>query len=1619
MGKRQTIIRSLLTGILTLGLLAVAPLAQATTVADVCNTSPNMCSGGVASINVTTIVTCPLIDFGQDETVLDFVAAGFPFVQINTGATLKAENIPRCSLTLIVGDLLVKLGGKLNVDKTVNNTPGTVKVIASDTIRVDRGGRITAIGGKQTAAHPTIDLLATNDISIAGIVEARGTSAIGNGGHILIESTAGLVTIEGTGNVKSKSTDPGGTLIRITACLGIEIFGTVDATSKKRQAVLELFSREGILIDGGKVQANIQIGELDPSDIHIMTIQARTDIIVRQNKAVISAYTKSTNKKGGTINILSTEGAFLCEAGDVKADSINGGSDGGFIDIQAFNDVLYDCDISAKGSKFNNGVGGVVALQSFQQDVLGSGKIDVSAANQGNIILTACANPITDGGSFSALPVLVAGQCENSPLTIPACVPTQPDACIDLEKEISVDGGITFFDADNPGDPDVPLVSVPSGALYRLIVTNCGTEDLENVLINDPVLNIVDFFVGDLAVGTDQTLTEGDIPELNVVQRCSDAGTFINVASTSGQGKDSGDPVMDSDPAIIECEGQPNIEIIKQISVDGGATFADADSPGDPDVSTIPLGSSVLYRLIVRNTGTQDLENVFINDPVLNIAGFFVGDLAVGAEITLTEGDIPALAVADRCTTTGTFINVAIVFGSEVGTGDQVTDSDPAVVECTGQPNIEIVKEVSVDGGATYVDANDAGSAPTVPLGNGVLYRLIVRNIGVEDLVNVEIDDPVLGIVGFVVGNLAVGQEVILTEGQIPELEVTDRCPTPGTVTNVAIVTGDGATSGDPVTDSDPAVVECIGQPDIEIVKEVSVDGGATYVDANDVGSAPTIPLNSGVLYRITVRNIGAEDLVNVEIDDATLGIVGFVVGNLAVGQEVILTEGQIPELEVANRCATPGTITNVAVVIGDGTPSGDPVTDSDPAVVECEGQPNIEIVKEVSVDGGATYVDANSSGDPDVPTIPLGSGVLYRITVRNIGATDLANVLINDPILGIAGFFIGDLLVGAEVILTEGQIPALEVANRCETPGTVTNVALVFGQEVGTGDQVTDSDPAVVECEGQPNIEIVKEVSVDGGATFLDANDAGSAPIVPLGNGVFYRLIVRNIGVEDLVNVEIDDPILGIVGFVVGNLAVGQEVILTEGQIPELEVVDRCQTPGTVTNVAIATGDGATSGDPVTDSDPAVVECTGQPDIEIVKEVSVDGGVTFFDANDVGSAPVVSLGNGVLYRFIVRNIGVEDLVNVEIDDPILGIVGFVVGNLAVGQEVILTEVEIPELEVTDRCPTPGTVTNVAIVTGDGTPSGDPVTDSDPAVVECQQDGICLVIIDEDGLDNNMSTIEDAAAIHGTTSQLLLNEDKPTKVGNPPLRWNTMFPGDVVLLSPGRVNDEGWFAPPPNPPWPLADFAAGVLPQDQLDKINDVMPLRNQELVRLIGRTCVAIVYDSDISINFDPLQANLQGERLGAFSFTVLAIEVPGSIAESTSDTSLYDLWLRIESPLVPTEGFDVEIHEHVPDSIEIIRANFVGTTLDVRGSTDSFGPCGGPGPGAPEDFRAFMTVTVDGPDAGTDPNVNPFILEVPMTLTSGDRCGIVLKDILENLDGRRVTISTDEGGAYNDVVR
>ncbi len=292
-------------------------------------------------------------------------------------------------------------------------------------------------------------------------------------------------------------------------------------------------------------------------------------------------------------------------------------------------------------------------------------------------------------------------------------------------------------------------------------------------------------------------------------------------------------------------------------------------------------------------------------------------------------------------------------------------------------------------------------------------------------------------------------------------------------------------------------------------------------------------------------------------------------------------------------------------------------------------------------------------------------------------------------------------------------------------------------------GAPVSDDDAAILVCFGTPEIDLRKEVSVDGGTTWLDADTDADAVATPVGSGVQYRFLIENVGTQDIDSLSISDPSLGLANVPVpGTLAAGDTITVTaaDTDFGALDQPDRCASAGDVTNTATISGTSAETNTPVSDSDSAVVRCQGPanpPAIQILKQVSVDGGTTWLDADTGADAPVVMVGSGVRYRFVVENVGTEAIRFLSLSDPSLGLNNVSVIALSPGITLELNSSQ-PGLESLDQpnlCATAGDVTNTATVSGTSQDTNTPVTDTDSAVVRCEQPAIPATCTVCSGLD--------------------------------------------------------------------------------------------------------------------------------------------------------------------------------------------------------------------------------------------------------------------------------------------
>lgn len=292
-----------------------------------------------------------------------------------------------------------------------------------------------------------------------------------------------------------------------------------------------------------------------------------------------------------------------------------------------------------------------------------------------------------------------------------------------------------------------------------------------------------------------------------------------------------------------------------------------------------------------------------------------------------------------------------------------------------------------------------------------------------------------------------------------------------------------------------------LNEPSINIEKLISTDGGMTFIHAN-TAPGPNIVSSINPIYKITVTNNGNAELTDVVISDNVLGPIANL-PNFAIGETY---------QTIINGTWALGQHNNIATATGN---FGEQVvTDSDSAyyVGVLAG---IKLIKEISIDGGITWLHANTSPGPFI-----GSSVTpkFRFTVTNIGSNTLTDVTVMDDVFGL-------------VISTPTLDPSdslIYVTSQAWAAGQHVNI----GTATGTFDNVAykDSDRAYYYGVSGPAIDIQKFVSVDNGNTWIDANTP-PGPKLADGNTPKFRYVITNTGDSSLIDIIITDDIYGPIG--------------------------------------------------------------------------------------------------------------------------------------------------------------------------------------------------------------------------------------------------------------------------------------------------------------------------------------------------------------------------------------------------------------------------------------------------------------------------------------------------------
>jgi uncharacterized repeat protein (TIGR01451 family) len=594
-----------------------------------------------------------------------------------------------------------------------------------------------------------------------------------------------------------------------------------------------------------------------------------------------------------------------------------------------------------------------------------------------------------------------------------------------VDTPVPVQGGLELTksaDASAVRDP----AQVGDKIIYHFSATNTGTAQVTGVVISDPLPGLTPLIYSWPArpgvLGVDQTVTA--TATYTLTQADLDLGHVANHAFVTGNVPgDSPDPEAPGE-ADTPLPGRGGFEFRKT---------ADASGVHNP----ARVGDVITYRFAATNTGTAQVTNVAISDPLPGLSNLTYvwpgtpGVLGVGQTVTatatyaLTQADLDAGHVA----------NLAHVTGDVPGDGP-----DPTMPGNEDTP-------LPVEGRFEFTKTADASAVRTpARVGDEITYHFTATNMGTAAVTGVVVKDPLLGLstVAYIwpdaarPGVLCVGQTVTATASYV----LTQADLDAGHVANQALVTGQLPGDGPDPAASGDADTPLPGQGGFEFTKTA---------DASGVGHPAQV--GDTITYHFTATNTGTAQVNDVVVSDTLPGLSPLTYtwpdaakpGVLGVGQTVtatatyLLTQADLDLGHVANHALVTGDVP------GDG-PNPEVPGDADTPL---PGQGSFDFSK--TADNSAVHDPAR-----------VGDIITYRFEVRNTGTARVTGVVITDQLPGLSPLTYiwpdpaqpGVLGVGqtatatATYELTAADLKAGHVVNQATVAGTMPDGDMVAGDD-------------------------------------------------------------------------------------------------------------------------------------------------------------------------------------------------------------------------------------------------------------------------------------------------------------------------------------------------------------------------------------------------------------------------------------------------------------------------------------------------------------------------------------------------------------------------------------------
>ncbi|MGJ8609527.1 MAG: beta strand repeat-containing protein, partial [Octadecabacter sp.] len=760
--------------------------------------------------------------------------------------------------------------------------------------------------------------------------------------------------------------------------------------------------------------------------------------------------------------------------------------------------------------------------------------------------------------------------------------PTGVTDTVTADTTLTIDPAAATYILDLEKSASLPAFAAVGDTInYGIEVSNIGNLTLENVVIDDPTLNLT------CTIGTLAPLASDDscVGSYVIAQSDIDAGVVFNEATASATGADD----VSSDVSVPGPTRAPAFTVVKTPSAD----------------TDVAVDTVVTYEHLVTNTGNVTLTDITLTDTHTSASGTqslafdpsnVIASLAPGASVTVTTS--------------------YTITQDDIDAGDDVTNT----VNATATPPVDTT--VAPASGSAVVDLEDIAPAISVIKtetdGDAAFANLPTT----EDFTFAVTNDGNVTLVGFVLTDDLTGFSCTLPD--IAPLTSVTTCldvsalSTTYTVDQDDIDTG-GLTNTVTVTDGTTEATDSVtlAGPDqlplLDMVKTATA--GALFDTVGDQISYDYVVTNTG--------NITMNAPITVADDRTTVVCPAF--SALAPTDSITCTATYTVDQDDLDA----GSVVNLATatirqpVVPSAThPTGTAEVSSaeETETVLATQLPAIVIAKAIEPGTASTYSAITDS-------------VSFQFTVTNSG-----NVTLTDAIT-VTDLTIPTTLTcpaagpvavapGASVTCTASWTPEQGDIDAGSFTNEATAATTFGGAAVAT--DLLDPATATATAIQTPAMEMVKALSG------LEDGAGNPTTVFATGTVAVYSYTITNTGNTTLTSpITIDDNLIDTVTCPAGDLAPTDAPLVCSARYT---ITSENVELGSVTNIATATDMGGTQSPPTDETVPGDAE----PSISMVKTADV---ATFSAVGDeidytytVTNTSPGALVGGVLVRPALEN---------------------------------------------------------------------------------------------------------------------------------------------------------------------------------------------------------------------------------------------------------------------------------------------------------------------------------------------------------------------------------------------